>query len=50
MPLPEHILRTFQEVGRDLYQLALVTSHGGTIDVQGSVFTVRLPLAIGSAA
>lgn len=25
------MLRTFQEVGRDLYQLALVTSHGGNL-------------------
>jgi len=29
--VPDHILRTFQEVGRDLYQLALVTSHGGNL-------------------
>ena len=31
MPVPEHILRTFQEVGGDLYRLALVTSHGGNL-------------------
>lgn len=27
-------LRTFQEVGRDLYHLALVTSHGGNLSVR----------------
>ena len=31
MTIPEQMLRTFQEVGRDLYQLALVTSHGGNL-------------------
>lgn len=31
MAIPEQVLRTFQEVGRDLYQLALVTSHGGNL-------------------
>lgn len=31
MAVPEQILRTFQEVGKDLYQLGLVTSHGGNL-------------------
>ena len=34
MTVPPAILRTMQEVGRDLYQLALVTSHGGNISVR----------------
>lgn len=31
MPVPENILRQMHEVGRDLYQLRLVTSHGGNL-------------------
>jgi L-fuculose-phosphate aldolase len=34
MNLPPGTLRDFQEVGRDLYQLALVTSHGGNLSVR----------------
>lgn len=31
MTVPEQMLRRFQEVGRDLHSLALVTSHGGNL-------------------
>ncbi|MGE5597215.1 MAG: class II aldolase/adducin family protein [Hyphomicrobiales bacterium] len=34
MAIPPARLRDFQEVGRDLYQLALVTSHGGNLSVR----------------
>lgn len=32
--VPHHILWEMQEVGRDLYHLALVTSHGGNLSVR----------------
>ncbi|OAI43847.1 hypothetical protein AYO38_10340 [bacterium SCGC AG-212-C10] len=32
--IPPAVLRDFVEVGRDLYRLALVTSHGGNISVR----------------
>jgi L-fuculose-phosphate aldolase len=32
--IPANILRELQEVGRDLYRLALVTSHGGNLSVR----------------
>lgn len=32
--IPPKILRDIQEVGRDLYRLALVSSHGGNISVR----------------
>lgn len=32
--VPAAVLRTMQEVGRDLYRLALVTSHGGNLSVR----------------
>ncbi len=32
--VPAGVMREFQEVGRDLYQLALVTSHGGNLSVR----------------
>jgi len=32
--VPPDVLRTMQEVGRDLYRLALVTSHGGNLSVR----------------
>lgn len=34
MPLAPSALNTFQEVGRDLSQLALVTSHGGNLSMR----------------
>lgn len=34
MPIPPGVLRDLQEVGKDLYQLALVTSHGGNLSVR----------------
>ncbi|MCK9520898.1 MAG: class II aldolase/adducin family protein [Dehalococcoidia bacterium] len=34
MSIPPAILRDMQEVGRDLYRLALVTSHGGNLSVR----------------
>ena len=34
MPIPSNVLRELQEVGRDLYQLGLVTSHGGNLSVR----------------
>jgi L-fuculose-phosphate aldolase len=34
MTVPAGTLREFQEVGRDLYQLALVTSHGGNLSIR----------------
>lgn len=34
MAIAPALLNTFQEVGRDLYQLALVTSHGGNLSVR----------------
>ena len=33
-PLPAHVLKELQDVGRDLYRLALVTSHGGNISLR----------------
>ena len=33
-PVPPGILQQMQEVGRDLYQLALVTSHGGNLSMR----------------
>jgi len=32
--LPPHLFRAFQDVGRDLYRLGLVSSHGGNISVR----------------
>jgi len=32
--VPRRILRDLQEVGRDLYRLALVTSHGGNLSIR----------------
>jgi L-fuculose-phosphate aldolase len=32
--VPAAVLRDMQEVGRDLYQLALVTSHGGNLSIR----------------
>jgi len=32
--VPGNVLREMQEVGRDLYRLALVTSHGGNLSVR----------------
>lgn len=32
--VPPGVLRDMQEVGQDLYQLALVTSHGGNLSVR----------------
>ena len=32
--VPPGTLRTMQEVGRDLYQMALVTSHGGNLSAR----------------
>lgn len=34
MPVPVEVLRDMQEVGRDLYRLGLVTSHGGNLSVR----------------
>ena len=34
MSIPPNILAQLQEVGRDLYQLGLVTSHGGNLSVR----------------
>ena len=34
MPIPPGVLRDLQEVGKDLYQLALVTSHGGNLSLR----------------
>ena len=34
MTVPPIVLRDLQEVGRDLYQLGLVTSHGGNLSVR----------------
>ena len=34
MPIAPGTLRDLQEVGKDLYQLALVTSHGGNLSVR----------------
>ncbi|MGI8927281.1 MAG: class II aldolase/adducin family protein [Tepidiformaceae bacterium] len=34
MPIPPATLRELQEVGRDLYRLALVTSHGGNLSMR----------------
>ncbi len=34
MVVPAGVLREMQEVGRDLYQLALVTSHGGNLSLR----------------
>lgn len=34
MTVPPAILRDLQQVGRDLYALALVTSHGGNLSVR----------------
>ncbi|MBI5949301.1 MAG: class II aldolase/adducin family protein [Chloroflexi bacterium] len=34
MAIPPAVLREMQEVGRDLYRLALVTSHGGNLSVR----------------
>jgi L-fuculose-phosphate aldolase len=34
MDVPQAIMREFQEVGRDLYRLALVTSRGGNLSVR----------------
>ena len=34
MTLPAATLREMQEVGRDLYHLALVTSHGGNLSIR----------------
>jgi L-fuculose-phosphate aldolase len=34
MTVPPTTLRDLQEVGRDLYRLALVTSHGGNLSVR----------------
>ena len=34
MHVPPVVLREMQEVGRDLYRLALVTSHGGNLSVR----------------
>ncbi len=34
MPVPAQTLRDLQEVGRDLYRMGLVTSHGGNISVR----------------
>ncbi|MGH2632750.1 MAG: class II aldolase/adducin family protein [Tepidiformaceae bacterium] len=33
-PVPAGVLRDMHEVGADLYQLALVTSHGGNLSVR----------------
>jgi L-fuculose-phosphate aldolase len=33
-PVPPGTLHELQEVGRDLYQLALVTSHGGNLSIR----------------
>jgi len=32
--VPEKVLATMQEVGRDLYQLGLVSSHGGNLSIR----------------
>jgi L-fuculose-phosphate aldolase len=32
--VPAGVMRDFQEVGRDLYHVALVTSHGGNLSVR----------------
>jgi L-fuculose-phosphate aldolase len=32
--VPERVLATMQEVGRDLYQLGLVSSHGGNLSIR----------------
>ncbi|MEP7215812.1 MAG: class II aldolase/adducin family protein [Anaerolineaceae bacterium] len=32
--VPQGVLQQMQEVGRDLYQLALVTSHGGNLSMR----------------
>lgn len=34
LSVPAGMMRDFQEVGRDLYQLGLVTSHGGNLSVR----------------
>lgn len=34
MSIPANIMRDLQDCGRDLYQLALVTSHGGNLSVR----------------
>jgi L-fuculose-phosphate aldolase len=34
MPVPAELLSTIAEVGRDLYTLGLVTSHGGNLSVR----------------
>ena len=34
MQIPASTMHAFQEVGRDLYHLALVTSHGGNLSVR----------------
>lgn len=35
--VPPGVMQQMQEVGRDLYQLALVTSHGGNLSMRVSV-------------
>ncbi|MCC7364671.1 MAG: class II aldolase/adducin family protein [Dehalococcoidia bacterium] len=34
MDIPAPVMNSFQEVGRDLYQLGLVTSHGGNLSIR----------------
>ncbi|MBI2767757.1 MAG: class II aldolase/adducin family protein [Chloroflexi bacterium] len=34
MEIPAGVMRDMQEVGRDLYQLSLVTSHGGNLSIR----------------
>jgi len=34
MTVPPGVLRDLQEVGKDLYRLALVTSHGGNLSIR----------------
>ena len=37
--VPAGVMRTMREVGRDLYQLALVTSHGGNLSIRAGTDT-----------